>query len=193
MMAPHSNIVAPRGRARRGWMAEDGFTLIEMIVVLMMTSILSGLFAQFLVASSQIYVDHNLRRTGHIDCSRAYEQLSQDVREWQSWTAASTATTLDFRKPTLYEVTILFWSRKYYDRLRVGYNIGGGALTYQRGDFGNWNNLYSLIGSGLGAGTAFTSTSPGGMQRIKFDVRLTINGNPMRYTTTVFPRSLGAQ
>src|SRR3990172_6722209 len=86
---------APCGRILAG---EAGFTLIEFIVVLVITSIVTALFSQILVTLIQISNSHATRQSGLIDCRRSFDMMTHDVREWNTDVSVPAATLIKFFK-----------------------------------------------------------------------------------------------
>jgi type II secretory pathway pseudopilin PulG len=170
---------------------EDGYTMIEFLVVIIMTSILAGMFSQMLITSIDIYTDHNLRKTANIDSRRACDMLMRDVREWRSWQAAPTSSSLDFIRITEIKRIVLIITRYYYDDLRVGFDISGSQVTYSRDVDGQWSNDYLIIQSGVQGGTQFAVVSAGGKERVTMVIQLSVNNKPLWLRTTVFPRGQG--
>ena len=178
-------------RLKRGGSCDAGYTMIEMLVVLVMTSLLAGMFSQLLITSIEIYTDHNLRKTANIDSRRALDMALRDVREWRSWQTAPTSTSLDFIRICEFKQTVLIFTRYYLDDLRVGFDVSGSQVTYSRNIDGNWSNDYLIIQDGVQGGTQFSVVSQGGKERVTVVVNLTVNGNPLWLRTTVFPRGQG--
>ncbi len=170
---------------------ESGYTLLETIAVIVITAIMASMFGQILATTAAMYADSNLRKNAHIDARRGMEMIMQDVREWNAWQNAPTATTLDLLQADDFQRTWFFFTYTYYDFFHVGYNLTSGKLTYQRDD-GTWANQYNVITGGLVTGqAAFTNTTAGGTTRIGIDFRMMINKGALRLRTTVFPRKQG--
>jgi len=170
---------------------DDGFTIMEIVIVIIITGILAGLFGQLLASAMKLYTDHNLRKNAHIDTRRAMENLFHDIREWQLWNASPTSTTINFSHSEKFKRTLLILTYFYYDKIHVAYNYSGGQMTYQRDD-GNWNNQYLLIERGVNSGTSrFTEVTEGTIKRIRIEIDLTVNNKPLRMRTTIFPRCQG--
>ncbi len=168
---------------------DSGFTLIEIILTIILTSILAGIFAEILTSSIQIYTDHNLRKTKHIDFRRTYDKYARDLREGKQWIGTPSSTQILFWKyrRTFPDVS----GRRCYSDIRVGFTINADDITY-RCDESDWNVQYPLLTVGLeGAGTSFTRVTEGGVDRVVMNIHFTVNDKPMRMRTTVFPRAQG--
>jgi len=171
---------------------DDGFTLIEVIMAIVLTGILASLFGQVMVTTAEIYADYNLRKDGHLDARRGLEMISHDLREFNAWQNALTSNTIDFTQVEAYQRTFFFTLYTYYDYNRTGYAFNSSRLIYQRADQGSFNNQMYVIDRGVVMGqAAFSSAVAGGKTRITTDVRLLHNGHPFRVRTTIFPRSQG--
>ncbi len=171
---------------------DEGFTIIEIVVVIVITSLLAGVFAQTMVSSIQIYTDHNIRKTSHADFRRSFDMLMHDLREFDmqnQWVVAPTNTQLLFWKYNRFWASRWYYTGPYYSRLRVGYVfMTSGALFYRR-DETSWNTLYPLINSGLIGGlTSFSNTTEGGVMRLSFSARIRVNDQSLFMRSTVFPR-----
>lgn len=171
-------------------MDDAGYTLVEMVLVIIMTSILAGLFSELLVSSMEVYTEHNLRKSAHIDAKRSLDAMLHDLREFRTWQAGLSESSVDLNRLKKFKYQFLFITRYYFNNLRLAYNFTGGALTYQSGTEGNWSNQYYLIDSGITSGS-FTLVNAGGKDRITIQFTRMVNGKPMRMRTTVFPRVQG--
>jgi len=164
---------------------DRGHTLIEMLVVMIMTSLLAVMFGQILVSSIQIYSNHNQRKTGNIDARRACDMLMNEVRDWRSWDGAPTATKVKFKR-----IAKLLSGVYYYDEFRVTFEFSGGQLTYARENDGKSTNKYILLQDGAGS-SQFSTVTLGTTKRVTIQLVMTVNGRPMQLRTTVFPRLQG--
>jgi len=169
--------------------SDSGFTLIELALVLLLVGILAFMFSEMISAAMDIYADHTQRKTMHIDCRRAYEQVGHDLREFISWQSAPSQSAVDFNRYTRYKAPN---GRIYYAPLRTKYNIAGGRMTFQRSD-GQWSNQYTLIPSGVAMdGTsAFAVITAGGKIRVQTSITVVTNNRPLRMRMTTFPRFQG--
>ena len=173
---------------------DSGFTIIELIVVIVITSLLAGVFSQTIVSSVQIYTDHNIRKSSHSDLRRSLDMMVHDLREIDrvnQWVVAPTNTQLLFWKSNRFWADVWYYTGEYYSRLRVGYTISGGNLTYRR-DEADWNTNYPLVQSGLVGGVStFSTTTEGGVTRITLNARIQRSGQTLSVRSTVFPRYQG--
>lgn len=170
---------------------DAGFTIFEALAVIVITSILASVLGQVLISAIEISVDHNLRTTAHIDSRRALEMISRDLREWKSQNALS-ANTIDFQKTIVLLKPVGHDNKYYYGDVRTGYSFDSGRLTFQQDISETWNNQYYVIDSGVLMGSSrFTQTVAGTKTRYGVELLLTVNRQPMRYRTTVFPRVQG--
>ncbi len=173
----------------KGWKLisrQDGFTLIELALVLMLVGILASMFSGMIVAAMDIYADHTMRKTIHTDSRRAFEQLTRDLRELTAWQGSPSQTAVDFYRYILAKSG----NRIYYAPLRTRYNLVNGMMTYQRSD-GNWNNQYTLIESGVQIGSAFSTVTEGGKTRVRTYITVMSNNKPLRLRVTAYPRIQG--
>jgi len=171
---------------------DAGFTLVELIMGIVLTAILANLFGQVMATTAEMYAKHTLRKNGHIDSRRALEMLSHDLREWNSWQNAATATALDFNQVELYQRTYFFSTYTYYDYNRTGYAFTSNRLIHQRADEGAFSNQIYLIDRNVVMGqSAFTTTVAGTKTRVTADIRILANGQYYRVRTTIFPRRQG--
>lgn len=171
---------------------DSGFTMIEIVVVIALIGVFTNIFSNILVSAMQIYVNHGERKTRHIDARRALEAMSHDLRELNSWTSSPTATTIDFQQTQTYQRSYFFSTYTYYTNLRTGYTVSAPALIHQRDESSDWANQYYLLeGDVVGGSSRFTRATLGGKDRLTIELYLSILGRPMRYRTTIFPRSQG--
>ena len=167
---------------------ENGFTLIEIILVIIMTGLLAMLFSQTLISSIQIYTDFNVRKTAHIDVRRSFDMLMHDIREWESWYGGQSASEVNFNKYNKFQ----YLDEDYYSTLRVGYLFSETQMSHRRNEDGSWNNYYLLLESGVVLGaTNFSTQNPGGVTRISAEITMTLLNKPLRMRTTIFPRNQG--
>ncbi|MBM3329075.1 MAG: prepilin-type N-terminal cleavage/methylation domain-containing protein [Calditrichaeota bacterium] len=169
------------------WHLDDGFTIIEIIIVLVITGIFAAMFSETIVSTMTIYSDSNLRKNAHIDLKRTFEQFASDVRSWQSWQSAISNTVADLNRvgTARHQNGTIY----YINNLRLAYSLASGALRFQRSDVGNWSNLYMLIPAGITMNSSrFTETVAGGKRRVTIEVVMTTNNKPFRARTTIFPR-----
>jgi type II secretory pathway pseudopilin PulG len=164
---------------------------MELLLVIIMTSILAGIFAETLSSAIQIYSDHNVRKSALLDARRAIDAVVHDMREFRTWQNAPTNQSLDFTKANMFQATILFWTRQKYDYLRVGYNFDGGSVYYQRNEDGNWSNQYLLMTGGSTVGSQFSIVNQGGIDRITLEIIMNIEGRPLRFRAAAYPRVQG--
>ncbi len=189
MTTSHQSGISP-GVERRFF--DAGFTMIELIVVIVITSLVAGFFSQTLVSSIEIYQDHNQRKTAHIDARRSFDMVLHDMREWRDWKHSVEADRLEFERINRFERQLLFFSRIYYDDLKVRYDFDTDEMTYRRDNDGDWSNEYYLFRQGVVPGSSqFDLTTTCGTERITLELRLIINGKPMRIRSTVYPRQQG--
>ncbi len=174
--------------SRKTLQNDRGFTLLEVIVVMVLVAILASIFSETINSSMQIYADQTQRKDTHSDVRRAYDFMAHSLREWTDFPVAPTATQLDFRRYSRFQDNS---SNIYYAPLREKYSVAAQILNYQRDD-GEWAALYPLIGGGINpATTLFTTSTLGTKQRIIFNLNMTQNGKPFKMLMTIFPRSQG--
>ena len=174
------------GRCCNSPRGEEGFTIIEIVVVIVITGLLAGVFSQLLITSIDIYTEHNLRKTAHIDFRRAFDMTLHDVREYDlnEWSSTSASQVL-FNKYNRFRR----WGSIYYSHIRIGYVFSGDGYNYRR-DETNWNTQYPIIRDGISS-SSFNTAVSGGVPRITIAMIAYVNGKPMRMRSTVYPRMSG--
>lgn len=188
----NSNSIIRNSSFPRSGSKDDGFTLIEIILVIIITGLLAMLFSQTLVSSIQIYNEHNYRKNAHIDLRRSFDMFMHDVREWESWYGGQQPSEINFDKYNRFRYTGWGSNRNYYTTVRVGYRFSGTQMAHRRDEDGSWNNHYLLIYGGIVPGaTSFSAQNQGGMLRLSAVITMTVLNKPIRMRTTVFPRSQG--
>ena len=167
---------------------DSGFTIIEVIVVMVLVGILASIFSETITSSMTIYSEQIQRKDTHTDVRRSFDFMAHSLREWTSWQGTPTGTVIDFYRYSRFQGNN---NSIYYGPLREAYSISQQALRYQRDD-GEWANYYSLITGGISPSPAlFTTTTLGGKTRVIFNLTMTHNEMPFRMAMTVFPRSQG--
>ncbi|MFH0764872.1 MAG: prepilin-type N-terminal cleavage/methylation domain-containing protein [Calditrichota bacterium] len=169
--------------------SSQGYTLIEIILVIVMTGLIATIFSEVLVSSIQIYTQQNMRKSSHIDARRTYDMLAHDIHEWDAWNGGQTSSRIDFNKASILQNPNNM--KMYYDSLRIGYQFTGSNLTYQRNDDGLFNNQYSLLTNSVPGQSSYQVLTQGGKNLVQINVLLTVQGQPMRMRTYVFPRKQG--
>ncbi|MCF7811248.1 type II secretion system GspH family protein [bacterium] len=168
---------------------DSGFTMIEIIVAMIITGIVAGIFAETMTSSVKIYNEHNLRQTKHIDFRRTFDMIITDIREWES-PISVTASQLLFDKYMRRYPDGWFSRQRFWNR-HVGYVINADDIAHRRED-DDWGTQYPLISGGLvTSGTSFSTVTEGGVFRVVVNIEFTINGKPMRMHTVIFPRNQG--
>ncbi|NQU05574.1 MAG: hypothetical protein HQ568_05735 [Calditrichaeota bacterium] len=163
--------------------------MIEIIISIIITGILAGIFAETLTSSVKIYVDHNQRKTKHLDFRRTFDMINTDIREWETWISAPSSSQILFDK-YMRRYPDVGGTPRFWDR-RIGYVVNADNVAHRRED-NNWNTQYPLIADDLvSAGTSFSTVTEGGVFRIVVNIEFTVNGKPMRMKTTIFPRLQG--
>ncbi|MFN3821968.1 MAG: prepilin-type N-terminal cleavage/methylation domain-containing protein [bacterium] len=168
----------------------EGFTLVEIIVVIIITGIVATLFSGLMVSSMKLYTDRNLRFSALIDHRRAIESFQTDLRAKYRWRTSPSATLLDFDRVDYDPNLRPPWFQIYYQLVRTGYLISGNRLFFKRDEGGTtWSNNYPLV-DGLN-NTSFSSGIAGGTERVTIQLAVVVGGKPLRMRTTVFPRNQG--
>lgn len=168
----------------------EGFTLVEIIVVIIITGIVATLFSGLMVSSMKLYTDRNLRFTALIDHRRAIESFQTDLRAKYRWRSNPSATQLDFDRVDYDPNLRPPWFQIYYQLVRTGYLISGNRLFFKRDEGGTtWSNNYPLV-DGLN-NTSFSSVTAGGRERVSIQLEVVVGGKPLRMRTTIFPRNQG--
>ncbi len=168
--------------------SDTGFTIIEIIVVMVLVAILASIFAETITSSMTIYSDQIQRKDTHTDVRRSFDFVTHSFREWTSWQGSPTGTLIDFYRYSRFQDNN---SNIYYGPLREAYSISQQALRYQRDD-GEWANYYSLVSTGISPSPVlFTTSTLGGKVRLVVNMTVTQNDMPYKMAVTIFPRSQG--
>jgi type II secretory pathway pseudopilin PulG len=177
-----------------------GFTILEILMVVLLTGILANIFGNMFVNAIKIYSNQNLRKTGLLDQHRAFDMVSRDLREWKSWNTdpadGSTVFNFDFNHYQKYKFTFLIWTYYYYDDIRVAYNLNTTttkSMTYQRDENGQFASQYTIIAVGQ-VNTNYTGFIEYiyGCKRLPlFQLNMTVGGTQMISRAFIFPRSQG--
>jgi prepilin-type N-terminal cleavage/methylation domain-containing protein len=167
---------------------DEGFTILEVVVVVVLTAILAGIFAQAIVSTMTIYNDQTLRKDMQIDVRRSYESIWHDMREWTEWVNSPTGSMIDFRRYMVQNSH----NTDYWAKVRVGYQASGSNLYYKLDQDGGWNNNYPLIiGNLTNANSVYSETTLGGKRRLTTDLYLGAGGKPYKVRITAYPRIQG--
>ncbi len=95
-----------------------GYTLMELVVVVVLLGILAGFLATCLDAASRAYLDLRSRSANVSDAHQAFELMSRDIQEIR------TATSADI--PTFTSSALTFTD---ISGTRVAYSFSGSTLT----------------------------------------------------------------
>jgi len=169
--------------------SDRGFTVFELIMAIVITGIVAGLFAQILGAVIEIYADRTVRKNSHIDERRSSRMILRDMRELSSWVGGHNSTEITFDRVNM---GLSGGGQEYYHDLQVGFNIGNEQLTYQTEAGGNFANEYPLILDGIVDGDSkFTITTNGGIDLLTTEIFLFVHDKPMQVRFAAFPRLQG--
>ena len=89
------NPMSPSSSREEGWVAAKGFTLIEIIIVIVILSIVSAITVKFLVDSLKIYSMTVNQKTLFDEGKLALERMCRDIRDARSITGV-TAISITF-------------------------------------------------------------------------------------------------
>ena len=168
--------------------SDRGFTIIEIVVVMVLVAILASIFSETINSSMEIYADQTQRKDTHSDVRRAFDFVAHSMREWTSFSVVPTATQIDFYRYSRFQDN---GGNIYYGPLREKYSVTSQILNYQRDD-GEWAAQYPLISGGINPSTTlFTTTTLGTKTRLLVNLNMTHNGKPFKMIMTIFPRSQG--
>lgn len=170
---------------------DEGFTIIEIIMVIILTGILAGLFSQVFVGAIQMYSNHTTRKSALLDARRSVDMFMHDMREWTAFQGTQTTARQDFYNIQVKEGQFFFSTYEYYSTLRVTYQFTNSEMRYQQDADGNYSNQYVLSENVVVNNSQFVTTSLGGKTRITMMLVKDVYGKPMRMRTTVFPRQQG--
>ncbi len=175
--------------------SDSGFTIFEVVIVMVLTSLLAGIFAETMTSSMEIYTQHNFRKTAHIDMKRAMDAMVRDLRSCDDWQHASQEVDhLHFEKFNRYQTG---GGTTYYDDDdEYQYEFVANSIEHRReyttDRINIWGNKYDLLQDDLNtASSAFTLTDVGGNDLLTIVIYITVNNTPMRMRTSVFPRKQG--
>lgn len=172
--------------------SDKGFSLFEIILVIMIMGLMSGIVSQILISATQLYVNHNVRKTSHIDIKRTADMFIHDFRCMTSFNGSQTSSNLDFNRMDLVEESYWFQTRYYYTPVRNGYKFVSNQIRFRTEQDGSFNNEYLLMNSVAMPNTSqFSVTTSGGKQRVSLLLIANTASGPIRIRTTVFPRQQG--
>jgi len=173
----------------RAFNNDRGFTVFELIMAIVITGIVAGLFAQILGAVIGIYADRTVRKNSHIDERRSSHMIARDLRELSAWVGGQNSTDITFDRVNM---GLGGGGQDYYHDLQVGFNIGNDQLTYQTEAGGNFATEYPLILDGVVDGSSrFTITTNGGVDLLTTEIFLVVHNKPMQCRFAAFPRGQG--
>ncbi len=127
---------------------QRGFTLIEMIIVIVITGIIAGMVAMFLRAPVQGYVDSSRRAEMSDIADTALRRMARDIR-----TAVPNSVRLPVPAGSAY---VEFLPTRDGGRYRVNRTGGGAGCDAVAGDvdgaafaFGTTDSCFEIIGTGI--------------------------------------------
>ena len=102
---PKSPSPVPSPSREKGWGGDGGFTLIEMIVVIVILSIADGITIKFLADSLRVYTMTVNQKTLYDQAKLSLEQMCRGIRDARSITS-TTASSITFVRDdaTAYDV-----------------------------------------------------------------------------------------
>ena len=134
VVPPHSALRTPHSK---------GFTLIEMIVVIVIVGILGTFMAMFIAQGIRSYSDVQSRSDAHYQARFAMERMSREIREIRSDTAADI--------PTMTGTTLRY---NDIEGVQMGFRLNAGNLERTEDNGATWQTLaVNITGPG---GTIFT-------------------------------------
>lgn len=133
-----------RYRAKGPWLSQRGFTLVEMIMVIVITGIIGGMVAVFLKAPIQQYLDVSRRADMTDIADTALRRIGRDIRlalpNSVRVTSVGSNTYLEFL-PTS------GGGRYRYAPAPTGTSAGCGSLAADMLDFTKSDNCFEVLGN----------------------------------------------
>jgi prepilin-type N-terminal cleavage/methylation domain-containing protein len=161
-----------------------GFTLIEIIVVIVLVGILATIAATIIMQGISAYSGGESRSNAHYQARFAMERMAREIRLMRSSTAADI--------PTMTGTTL-----RYNDinGLQMGFRLNGGNIERTEDNAVSWQTLATNI-TGPG-GNIFTyldkggaaTAAPASLWLVQIQFTATQNAESIYMQTTVHPRN----
>lgn len=139
-------------RRQRG---DDGFTLVEMLVVLVLTGVIGALCLAAVQSSARVFIHNDDENRGLRDARVILDRLARDVRESRG--VVCDAGLADLSDPTsadpLCAGHLQLWIDSNYDFIQQPTEVVTWRL--QRADDGEHFDVWRIVGTGAG-GSAVT-------------------------------------
>ena len=182
------NPIYPSSSREEGWVRAKGFTLIEIIVVIVILCIVSGITIKFLVDSMRIYTMTVNQKTLLDEGKLAIERISRDIRDAQNILFPAASGTGNYIRFQRTHATSLDGANEII-RFQLALQLDGTyALQKVKNDTGPPTaNLASNVLNNL---TDFTVTRDAGNE-IQLYLKLSrISGENVTLQTKVYPKNL---
>ena len=174
-MTPHSTFRNPHSK---------GFTLIEMVIVIVLVGILATIAATIIMQGIRAYSDEQYRSDAHYQARFAMERMAREIREIRSNTAADipamTGTALQYND---------------INGLQMGFRLNAGNIERTEDNGATWQTLaINITGPG---GTIFTyldntgavTAAPASLWLVQIQFTATQGTESIDMQTTVHPRN----
>lgn len=187
MRAPTKARIAPRSPSRRrpAGLPQNGFTLIEMVMVIIILSALTGLGVNLLASGFRAYFTGQDLSEGNWHGRIALERITRELREIRSPTAAdltiAPAAEINFFRSDNVAVR--------YCLAGVGGCPAGPANTLMRNTDPLADNISLLNFTYLQGDGATVAATPAQVRYVTVAVRVTLGGTSIDLRDTIRPRS----
>jgi len=162
-----------------------GFTLIELIIVIVIASIIAGLTAMLLLEVMDVYSFVTIRESVLSDGELAMERMLREIRQIEDAQSIYTADVQEIDFEDAYQERIRFWvdgrNRLRRNAVNDGYNdwlaTDLNSLTFKYWDKDNIELTPPVA-------------SPEDIKRIQIDFTIERGGEEVKLRSQVYPRSL---
>jgi prepilin-type N-terminal cleavage/methylation domain-containing protein len=160
---------------------ERGFTLIEIIIVIVILSIVSGITIKFLIDSLKIYTMTVNQKTLYDEGKLALERMCRDIRDAKNITG-STATSITFVRTNATAYDSGLPGNPIGETISFQLNVATSTLEKVKASPAATSVLASNV-------TAFTVTNATNEIQLQLTLQLT-SGENVTLQTKVYPKNL---
>jgi prepilin-type N-terminal cleavage/methylation domain-containing protein len=172
--------MSPTSSRQEGWVGAKGFTLIEIVIVIVILSVVSAITIKFLVDSLRIYNMTVNQKTLLDEGKSALERMCRDIRDANT-IIATTASSLAFTR------TNATGTGQDSAGERIRFDLSGTTLRKVKGvdTSGNGGTPYTLADNV----TAFTVANATNEIQLQLTLQLA-SGEHVTLQTRVYPKNL---